>query len=71
MDLPPLSVCLIRKAVIKSAKKVKIDEIIFYLKSRYSTDNRDQITFIQGIPSKGDVPSFETLSKNLKTFSNI
>ena len=48
---------------------MNIPEIIFYLKSQYSTDNRDQITFIQGILSQGDVPSFEAMSENLKAFS--
>ena len=36
-----------------------IDEIIFHLKSRYSTDIGNQITSIQDIPSQKDVPSFE------------
>ena len=48
---------------------MNIHEIIFYLKSRYSTDNRNQITFIQDIPSQGDVLSFEAISEDLKTFS--
>ena len=69
MDLAPLRACLIRKAVIKNAKKVNIDEIIFYLKFWYSTGNRDEITFTQGISSEGDVPSFEAVSESLKTFS--
>ena len=67
MDLAPLGVCFIRKGGIKNAKKVNIDEIIFNLKFRYSTDIRDQITFIQGIPR--DALSFEAVSGNLKTFS--
>ena len=37
-DLTPSTVFLIRKAAMKSAKKMNIDEIIFYSKSRYSTD---------------------------------
>ena len=69
MDLAPSRVFLIRKAATKNAKKMNIDEIIFYLKSQYSTDNRNQITFIQDIPSEGDVPSFEAISEDLKTFS--
>ena len=69
MDLAPLRVFLIRKAAIKNAKKMNIHEIIIYLKSQYSTDNRNQISFIQGIPSQGDVSSFEAISKNLKAIS--
>ena len=60
---------LIRKAAIKNAKKMNIDEMIFYLKSRYSTDNRNQTTFTQDIPSEKDVPSFEAISDCVKTFS--
>ena len=48
---------------------MKITEIIFYLKSRYSTDIRDQINFIQGIPSQGEEPSFEAISEDLKAIS--
>ena len=68
IDLAASRVCSIRKAIIKNAKKVNFDEIIFYSKSRYSSNNRDEITFIQGIPSKGDISSFEGVSENLKTF---
>ena len=57
------------KPAIKDAKKMNIHEKNFYLKSRYSTDNRNQITFIQGIPSQGGVPSFEAISENLKAIS--
>ena len=39
----------------------------FRLKSRYSTDNRDQISFIQEIPR--DVPSLEAVCENMKNFS--
>ena len=63
-----MRVFLIRKAA-KNAKKININEIIFYLKSRYSPDNRDQITFIQNIPSQGDVPSFEAICEELKAIS--
>ena len=69
IDLAPSTVFLIRKAAIKNAKKMNIDEMIFFLKSRYSTDNRNQITFTQDIPSQKDVPSFEAISDYLKTFS--
>ena len=48
---------------------MKITEIIFYLKSRYSTDIRDQINFIQGISSHGEEPSFEAISEDLKAIS--
>ena len=43
--------------------------MISYLKTRYSTDNRDQITFIQNFPSQRDVPSFEAISEELKAIS--
>ena len=48
---------------------MKIHEISFYLKSRYSTDNRNQINFIQNFPSQEDVPSFEVISQDRKKFS--
>ena len=48
---------------------MNIDEIMFYLKYRYSDDNRDQITFIQGIPSQRDVPTFEGISEEMKVVS--
>ena len=59
---------LIRKAV-KNAKKINISAIISYLKSQYSADHRDQITFIQNFPSQRDVPSFDEISKELKAIS--
>ena len=68
-DLALSRVFLIRKAAVKNAKKMNINEIIFYLKSQYSTDNRVQITFIQDIPSQGDIPSFEAISEKLKDIS--
>ena len=37
-DLAPLRVLLIRKAA-KNAKKMNINEIIYYLKCQYSADN--------------------------------
>ena len=67
-DLIPLRVLLVRK-IAKNAKKMNINEIIFYLKSEYSADNRDQITFIQEILSQGDVPSFEEISEDLEAIS--
>ena len=48
---------------------MNIDEIIFYLNSRYSTGNRNQITFIQDILSQEDIPSSEAISDYLKSFS--
>ena len=48
---------------------MNIDEIISYLESQHSIDNRNQITFIQDIPSQGDIPSFEAISEDLKTIS--
>ena len=68
IDLAPLRVFLIRKAA-KNAKKMNINEIIFYLESRYSADNRDQINFIQEIPSQGDVLCFKAISEELKAIS--
>ena len=61
--MSPLRVFLIRKDTLQNVKKINIDEIMFYLKSQYSTDNRDQIPFIESIPSRRDVPSFE---KNIR-----
>ena len=69
IDLAPSGVFLIHKAAIKNATRMNIHEIIFYLKSRFPTDNRNQITFIQDIPSQGDIPSFEAISEDQKTFS--
>lgn len=49
--------------------KMNIDEITFYLRSGYSTDNRNQITFIQDIPSQGHIPRTEAILQDLKKFS--
>ena len=65
VDLAPSRVLLIRKE--KSEKAVNIDEIIFYLKSIYSTYNEGPRTFIHDIPTEG--PSFEAITNYLKTFS--
>ena len=46
---------------------MNIDEIIFYLKSMYSTHNEDPRTFIDDIPT--NEPSFEAMTNRLKTFS--
>ena len=51
----------------KSKKTVNIDEMIFYLKSMYSTHNEEPRTFIDDIPTKE--PSFEAITNYLKTFS--
>ena len=69
IDLAPSTVFKIFKAAIKNGKKMNIDKIKFYLKSRYSTDNKNQITFIQDIPSQEDVHFLEVISDYLKTFS--
>ena len=45
---------------------MNIDEIIFYLKSMYSTNNEEPRTFIDDIPTNG--PSFEVMTNRLKTF---
>ena len=68
-NLVSLRVFLIRKTAIKNAKKMNIHEIMFYLQSRHSTDNRNQKTFIQDIPSQGDVPLFEAIFENLEAIS--
>lgn len=47
--MAPSIVFLIHEAAMKNAKNISIDEIIFYLKSWHSTDNRNQIVFIQDI----------------------
>ena len=65
MDLAPSRVSLIRK--VKSAKTAIIDEIIFYLKSKYSAHNEEPRIFIHDIPS--EEPSFEVITGYLKTFS--
>ena len=44
---------------------MNINEIIYYLKSQYSADSRDQIIFIQDIPNQEDIP-FEAISEDLK-----
>ena len=46
---------------------VNIDEIIFCLESHYSAHNSQERTFIPNIPS--EEPSFEAITRNLKTFS--
>ena len=65
MNLAHSRVFLIRKA--KSAKKENIDEIIFYLKPKYSTHNEEPRIFIKGILR--EQPSFEAITDYLKTFS--
>ena len=58
VDLAPSRVLLIRKE--KSRKTVNIDEIIFYLKSMYSTHNEEPKTFIDDIPP--EELSFEAIT---------
>ena len=65
IDLAPSRISLIRKA--KSAKTENTDEIIFYLKSKYSIHNEEPRIFINDIPKK-DL-SFEAITDYLKTFS--
>ena len=67
VDLAPSRVLLIRKE--KSEKAVNIDEIIFYLKSIYSTYNEGPRTFIHDIPT--EEPSFEAITNYLKHFQNL
>ena len=58
VHLAPSRVLLIRKE--KSRKTVNIDEIIFYLRSMYSTHNEEPKTFIDDIPT--EEPSFEAIT---------
>ena len=69
IDPAPSRVFSIRKAAIKNTEKMTIHEIIFYLKSQYSADNRNQTTFTPDILNQVYVPSFEAISEDLKTFS--
>ena len=64
MNLAHSRVFLIRKA--KTAKKENIDEIIFYLKPKYSTHNEEPRIFIKDILR--EQPSFEAITDYLKTF---
>ena len=48
---------------------MNIDEIIFYLKSKYSAHNEEPRIFLNDIPSKE--PSFEGMTGSLKTFSKF
>ena len=65
IELAPRKVILVRKA--KNQKVVNIEEITFYLKSRYLEQHPADKTFIPHIPS--EKPSFEEITDNLKTFS--
>ena len=65
-DSAPPSLLLIRKAKKNNAKKVDISEIILYLKSQYSTNNRNQIVFIQDFPTIEEVSSFEGIKEELR-----
>ena len=65
MDLAPSRVSLICK--VKSTKTENNDEIIFYLKSKYSAYNEEPRIFIYDIPR--EEPSFEAITDYLKTFS--
>ena len=58
VHLAPSRVLLIRKE--KSRKTVNIEEIIFYLKSMYSTHNEEPKTFIDDTPT--EEPSFEAIT---------
>ena len=57
---------MIRKAEKNNAKKVDINEMILYLKSQYSSNNRNQIVLIQDIPSIEEVSSFEGIQEELR-----
>ena len=62
VDLAPPRVLLIRKEKIE--KTVNIDEIIFYLKSMYSTRRAKNFYWWWT-----EEPSFEAMTNRLKTFS--
>ena len=53
----------------KNAKKADINEIILYLKSQYSTNNRDQISLVQDFSNTEVAPSFERMQEELKIIS--
>ena len=67
-DLGLSSFSLIRKAK-KNAKKTNTDEIISYLKSQYSANNKNQITFAKYFPRVEEVPAFEGIQEELKIIS--
>ena len=67
VDLAPPRVLLIRKAKIENI--VNIDEIISYLKSMYSTHNKEPRTFIDDILT--NEPSFEAMTNRIKDDENI
>ena len=58
---------MVRK--VKNERMVKIDEMIFYLKSQYYAHNDEERTFIANILSEENMPSFEAITGYLKTFS--
>ena len=60
---------MIRKAEKNNAKKADINEMIFYLKSQNSTNNRNQIVPVQNFPSIQEVSSFEEIQEELKMVS--
>ena len=65
-DSAPLSLLLICKAKKNKAKKVDINEMILYLKSQYSTNNKNQIILIENFPSVREVSSFEEIQEEQK-----
>ena len=67
IELAPSRVILVRK--VKNEKIVNVDQIIFSLKSQYLTHNDEERTFTEDIPSEENMPSFETITGYLKTFS--
>ena len=48
----------------KIEKTVNIVEVIFYLKSMYSTQNEEPRPFVDDIPT--DEPSFEAMTNHIK-----
>ena len=66
-DLAPSRTFFFLICKAKSPKTENIDEIIFYLKSKYSEYNEESKTLINNIPR--EEPSFEAITDYLKTFS--
>ena len=54
----------------KNAKKVDIDEIIFYLKSQYSGDE-NQVVFIQSYRGEHSLEEMKAMSKYVKESKNM
>ena len=69
-DSAPVSLLLTCKAK-NNAKKVNINEIIFYLKSQYSTNNRDPVVLVQISSFEGKQEELKIISKHIKDVENM